>query len=61
MPFYADYFEIKYDLPKLDMIAVPTLSFGVYLMITCIILNLSLNSDLTCHLIKFIIYNNQSL
>ena len=31
MPFYADYFEIKYDLPKLDMIAVPHLSFGVYL------------------------------
>ena len=34
MPFYADYFEIKYDLPKLDMIAVPHLSFGVYLIIT---------------------------
>ena len=33
MPFYADYFEIKYDLPKLDMIAVPHLSFGVYLII----------------------------
>ena len=30
MPFYADYFEIKYDLPKLDMIAVPHLDFGVY-------------------------------
>jgi puromycin-sensitive aminopeptidase len=28
LPFYADYFGIKYDLPKLDLIAVQGLSFG---------------------------------
>jgi aminopeptidase N len=30
MPFYAKYFGIPYDLPKLDMIAVSELSFGDY-------------------------------
>jgi puromycin-sensitive aminopeptidase len=28
LPFYADYFGIKYDLPKLDLIAVQGLSYG---------------------------------
>jgi puromycin-sensitive aminopeptidase len=31
LPYFEDFFKISYPLPKLDLIAVPCLSFGKYL------------------------------
>jgi aminopeptidase N len=33
LPFYANYFGIAYNLPKLDMIALTELSFGELILL----------------------------
>lgn len=40
LPYFEDFFKIPYPLPKLDLIAVPCLSFGMY--------NPHLNQKYTC-------------
>lgn len=30
LPYFEDFFKIPYPLPKMDLIAVPSLSFGMF-------------------------------
>ena len=36
LPFYNDYFEIPYPLPKMDLIAIPDFAAGINMCLTLI-------------------------
>lgn len=36
LPFYKDYFNVPYPLPKIDLIAIADFAAGMYMFLSCI-------------------------